>query len=63
LVLDKLHADMSEILQDESFVNAFVRPQGFSVSIISRAAIAAQLKTEFGRWGKMVEAVGLMRKP
>jgi tripartite-type tricarboxylate transporter receptor subunit TctC len=63
LVLDKLHADMSEILQDEGFVNAFVRPQGFSVSIISRAAIAAQLKTEFGRWGKMVEAVGLMRKP
>jgi tripartite-type tricarboxylate transporter receptor subunit TctC len=62
-VLDKLHADMAEILQDQSFVNSFVRPQGFTVISMSREAAIAHVKSEYERWGKIVEAVGLKRKP
>jgi tripartite-type tricarboxylate transporter receptor subunit TctC len=62
-VLDKLQADMAEILQDQHLVDAFVRPQGFTVKVMNRADVIAYVKADFQRWGKMVEAVGLKRKP
>jgi tripartite-type tricarboxylate transporter receptor subunit TctC len=62
-VLDKLHADMAEILQDKAFVDSFVRPQGFIVNMMSRADFAAQIRADYALWGKMVEAAGLKRNP
>ncbi len=62
-VLDKLHADMAEILQDKGFVDSFVRPQGFIVNMMSRADFAAQIRADYALWGKMVEAAGLKRNP
>jgi tripartite-type tricarboxylate transporter receptor subunit TctC len=61
-VLDKLHADMAEILSDPVFIETFVRPQGFTVTKMTRAEFGMRVKSDYERWGKMVEAVGLMRK-
>jgi tripartite-type tricarboxylate transporter receptor subunit TctC len=62
-ILDKLHDDMAEILRDRSFLDSFVRPQGYTVDVMSRAAFAAHVRDDYRKWGKMVEAVGLTRKP
>jgi tripartite-type tricarboxylate transporter receptor subunit TctC len=62
-ILDQLHADMTEILKDENFRATFVRPQGFTLNIMSRAGFAAYVKADYERWGKMVDAVGLKRTP
>lgn len=62
-ILDKLHDDMAEILRDRNFLDSFVRPQGFTVDVMSRAAFAAHVREDDKRWAKMVDAVGLTRKP
>lgn len=62
-LLDRLHADMAEVLRDPEFLNAFVRPQGFTVSPMSRAEFVAHVAADYERWGKMVAAAGLQRKP
>jgi tripartite-type tricarboxylate transporter receptor subunit TctC len=62
-VLDKLHADMAEILSDKAFNDSFVRPQGFTLDMKSRAGFTAQVRRDHALWGKMVEAAGLKRKP
>jgi tripartite-type tricarboxylate transporter receptor subunit TctC len=62
-LLDAIHADMADVLRDPEFLNAFVRPQGFTVSPMSRAEFAAHLAADYERWGKMVAATGLKRKP
>ena len=46
----------------EEFLNAFVRPHGFTVSPINRAEFAAHMAADYERWGKMVAAAGLQRK-
>jgi tripartite-type tricarboxylate transporter receptor subunit TctC len=62
-ILDQLHADMAVILQDKAFVDGFVRPQGFTVHLMSRFAFATQVRADYALWGKMVEAAGLKRNP
>ena len=62
-ILDKLHADMAEILQDKAFIDGFVRPQGFTVHPMSRQAFVAQVRADYALWGKMTEAAGLKRSP
>jgi len=62
-LLDTLHADMAEILGDADFLNAYVRPQGFTVSPMSRAEFVAHMAVDYERWGKMVADAGLQRKP
>jgi tripartite-type tricarboxylate transporter receptor subunit TctC len=61
-VLDKLHDDIAEILNDPSFVNSFVRAQGYTVPKLSRAQFAERLQTDYALWGRMVENAGL-KKP
>jgi tripartite-type tricarboxylate transporter receptor subunit TctC len=58
-VLDQLHDAMAEILRDPGFVDAFVRPQGFTVDVMSRAAFRDHLKADYDRWGTMADRVGL----
>ncbi len=60
-VLDRIHADMAEILQDPTFINAFVRPQGYAVRVMSRPEFARHIRLEYDRWGKMVETAGLKK--
>jgi tripartite-type tricarboxylate transporter receptor subunit TctC len=62
-VLDQLHADMNEILQDRSFIDAFVTPQGFTASNLTRAQFAERLRQDYALWGQMVEKAGLSKKP
>lgn len=62
-LLDTIHADMAEVLRDPEFLNAFVRPQGFTVSPMSRAEFAAHMAADYERWGKMVTVSGLQRRP
>jgi len=62
-LLETIHADMAEVLRDPEFLNAFVRPQGFTVSPMSRAQFAAHMAADYERWGKMVAVSGMQRKP
>lgn len=62
-LLDKLHADMAEILADPAFVDGFVRPQGFTAPKLSRAQFAERVRSDYVQWGRMVEAAGLKKQP
>jgi tripartite-type tricarboxylate transporter receptor subunit TctC len=62
-VLDQLHADMAEVLRDPTFVEAFVRSQGFTVPALTRAQFAERLRSDYALWGRMVEKAGLTKKP
>ena len=59
--LDKLHDDMAEVLRDPAFVDAFVRPQGFTALKLSRTQFADRLKSDYALWGSMVEKAGLAK--
>ena len=62
MLLDLLHADMAEILNDATFVETFVRPQGFATMHLGRKEFADRIKADYEHWGRMVEIAG-MRKP
>jgi tripartite-type tricarboxylate transporter receptor subunit TctC len=62
-VLDQLHNDMSEVLHDRAFVDAFVTPQGFTAPNLTRAQFAERLRSDYALWGQMVEKAGLSKKP
>jgi tripartite-type tricarboxylate transporter receptor subunit TctC len=62
-ILDRLHDDMAEVLADPAFVEAFVRPQGFTAPRMSRAQFADKLKSDYALWGGMVEKAGLSKTP
>jgi tripartite-type tricarboxylate transporter receptor subunit TctC len=62
-VLDKLHADMAEVLADPAFVDGFVRPQGFTAPKLSRAQFAERVRSDYAQWGRMVDAAGLKKQP
>jgi tripartite-type tricarboxylate transporter receptor subunit TctC len=62
VLLDRLHADVSELLRDAAFIESFVRPQGFAAMHLGRAAFAERIKADYVQWGKMVEIAG-MKKP
>jgi tripartite-type tricarboxylate transporter receptor subunit TctC len=61
-LLDRLHADITEILRDVAFIESFVRPQGFAAMHLGRTEFAARIKADYEQWGKMVEIAG-MKKP
>ncbi len=62
-LLDKLHDDMTDILQDPAFIDGFVRPQGFTAPKLTRAQFAERLRNDFVLWGDMVERAGLKKQP
>jgi tripartite-type tricarboxylate transporter receptor subunit TctC len=60
-ILDQLHGDMSEILRDPAFVDAFIRPQGFTAQAVTRAQFTERLKRDHALWGEMVAKAGLTK--
>jgi tripartite-type tricarboxylate transporter receptor subunit TctC len=62
-VLDNIHADIGETLNDPEFVNGFVKPQGFTVPKLSREQFAKHLRDDYKLWGTMVENAGMKTQP
>jgi tripartite-type tricarboxylate transporter receptor subunit TctC len=61
-LLDRLHADVTEILNDATFVETFVRPQGFATMHLGRKDFAERIKADYDHWGRMVEIAGMTRQ-
>jgi tripartite-type tricarboxylate transporter receptor subunit TctC len=58
-ILDKIHADVTKIVNDPGFVEKFIRPQAFIAGNLSRADFAAQVKSDFVKWGELVKVAGV----
>jgi tripartite-type tricarboxylate transporter receptor subunit TctC len=58
-ILDKIHADVNKIVNDPAFVEKFIKPQAFIAGNLSRAQFAAQVKSDFAKWGELVKIAGV----
>jgi tripartite-type tricarboxylate transporter receptor subunit TctC len=58
-ILDKVHADVNKIVNDPAFVEKFLKPQAFIAGNLSRAEFAAQVKSDFAKWGELVKIAGV----
>jgi tripartite-type tricarboxylate transporter receptor subunit TctC len=58
-ILDKIHADVTRIVNDPAFVEKFLKPQAFIAGNLSRAAFVAQVKSDFLKWGELVKIAGV----
>jgi tripartite-type tricarboxylate transporter receptor subunit TctC len=58
-ILDKIHADVNKIVNDPAFVEKFIKPQAFIAGDLSRAQFAAQVKSDFAKWGELVKIAGV----
>ena len=57
-VLDKIHADVTTVLNDRKFIESFLAPQAYLAGDISRQDFAAQIRAAFPKWGELVKASG-----
>jgi tripartite-type tricarboxylate transporter receptor subunit TctC len=58
-ILDKIHADVTRIVNEPAFVEKFLKPQAFIAGNLSRAAFVAQVKSDFAKWGELVKIAGV----
>jgi tripartite-type tricarboxylate transporter receptor subunit TctC len=58
-ILDKIHADVTRIVNEPAFVEKFLKPQAFIAGNLSRAAFVAQVKADFVKWGELVKIAGV----
>jgi tripartite-type tricarboxylate transporter receptor subunit TctC len=57
-ILDKIHRDVTEILQQPQFIDSFIKPQAYIPGNLSRRGFADLIKTEHGKWGELVKISG-----
>jgi tripartite-type tricarboxylate transporter receptor subunit TctC len=62
-ILDKIHRDVAEILQQPQFIDTFIRPQAYIAGNLSRPAFAALIKTEHAKWAELVKISGAKAQP
>ena len=58
-VLDKIHDDVMTILKDPAFVEQFIKPQAYIAGDLSREQFAAQVKSDYKKWGELVKISGV----
>jgi tripartite-type tricarboxylate transporter receptor subunit TctC len=58
-VLDKIHDDVMTILKDPAFVEQFIKPQAYIAGDLSREQFAAQVKSDYKKWGDLVKISGV----
>ena len=57
-VLDKVHGDVMQLLQDRDFRERVLKPIAAEAGATSRADFAAELRHDHGRWAEIVRASG-----
>ena len=57
-ILDKIHRDVAEILQQPQFIDSFIKPQGLYPGQSQPRGFADLIKTEHGKWGELVKISG-----
>jgi tripartite-type tricarboxylate transporter receptor subunit TctC len=57
-VLDKINADMRKVLNEPSFVEAFIKPQSYYAGDLTRKQFADKIKAEYVKWGELVAISG-----
>jgi tripartite-type tricarboxylate transporter receptor subunit TctC len=57
-VLDKIHTDVTMVLNDRKFVESFLAPQAYLAGDLSRQDFAAQIRAVFPKWRELVKASG-----
>ena len=62
-ILDKIHRDVAEILQQPAFIDSFIKPQAYIAGNLSRPAFAALIKTEHAKWAELVKISGAKGQP
>lgn len=62
-VMDKIHADVTEVLADPAFMTSFIEPQGYVAGALSREEFKAQVAADYESWGKMVGTIGMEKAP
>jgi tripartite-type tricarboxylate transporter receptor subunit TctC len=58
-VLDKVHDDVMTILKDPAFLEKFIKPQAYIAGDLSREQFAAQVKSDYKKWGELVKISGV----
>ena len=58
-ILDKISADVDAILKDPEFIEQFIKPQAYIPGDLTRAQFAEQMKSDFIKWGQIVELTGV----
>lgn len=58
-ILDKIAADVNEILKDPKFLEEFVKPQAYTAGDLTRAQFGEQMKTDFAKWREIVKVTGV----
>jgi tripartite-type tricarboxylate transporter receptor subunit TctC len=58
-ILDKIHDDVDSILNDPDFIEKFIKPQTYIAGHLTRAEFAAQVKSDFVKWGELVKISGV----
>jgi tripartite-type tricarboxylate transporter receptor subunit TctC len=58
-VLDKVHDDVMTVLKDPTFIEKFIKPQAYIAGDLSREQFAAQVKSDYEKWGELVQISGV----
>jgi tripartite-type tricarboxylate transporter receptor subunit TctC len=58
-VLDKIHDDVTKIVNDPAFVDKFIKPQAYIAGNLSRAEFSARVKSDFAKWKDLVKTAGV----
>lgn len=57
-ILDKIHRDVTDILQQAQFIDTFIKPQAYIAGNLSRADFSALIKAEHAKWAQLVKISG-----
>ena len=53
------HGGVVTILKDPAFLEKFIKPQAYIAGDLSREQFAAQVKSDYKKWGELVKISGV----
>jgi tripartite-type tricarboxylate transporter receptor subunit TctC len=57
-ILDKINADIRQVLHEKNFHDTFIVPQAYRAGELSRARFAAKIQAEHEKWRELVQISG-----
>ena len=57
-ILDKINADMRQVLNEKAFQQSFIIPQAYQAGTLTRPEFSAMIRSEFVKWRELVRISG-----
>jgi tripartite-type tricarboxylate transporter receptor subunit TctC len=57
-ILDKINADVRQVLHEKKFQDTFILPQAYTAGTFTRQQFADAIKAQYGKWRELVQISG-----